>query len=141
MKNKYLLRALVGTVILGPYSASANDQWSVEIEAGAFYDSQLVVDEIDSVLVYALQQAHRQLLEAALCVTHRSRWVVDRPEVPLGGHQRVAAGEVLAQPDQGVVDGVVAVGVEPTHHLTDHPGTLAEAAGHGPARRAPARLA
>ncbi|TWJ09792.1 outer membrane beta-barrel protein [Altererythrobacter ishigakiensis] len=48
MKNKYLLRALVGTVILVPYSASANDQWSVEIEAGAFYDSQLVVDEIDT---------------------------------------------------------------------------------------------
>ena len=86
----------------------------------------VVVLEVDGVLVDALEQLHRQRLEAALGVAHRRRRVVDRAEVPLRLDEAVADGEVLAHADQGVVDGVVAVRVEPAHDVADHPGALAE---------------
>lgn len=40
-------RLLACSAILVPTGAYAQDDFSVELEAGAFYDSQLVVDEID----------------------------------------------------------------------------------------------
>ncbi|MBX7532043.1 outer membrane beta-barrel protein [Qipengyuania sp. 1XM1-15A] len=48
MKVSSVARALACSTILVSTSAFADDQFSLELEAGTFYDSQLVVDEIDT---------------------------------------------------------------------------------------------
>ena len=57
-------------------------------------------------------------------IPHLCRGVVDRAEVPLGVDERVEEREVLAQPHQGVVDRLVAVGVIAPHHVADDGGAL-----------------
>ena len=68
--------------------------------------------------------------QARLRVAHRRRAVaVDRAEVALAVDERVAHREVLGEPDEGVVEGDVAVRVVLAHHLADDRGALAVRAG------------
>ena len=76
---------------------------------------------LDGVLLDVLAQ---QLLgdpgQADLRVAHRGRVVaVDRAEVALAVHQRIAHGEVLRHPHHRVVDRSVAVRVVLAHHVAD----------------------
>src|SRR3989304_2221219 len=52
------------------------------------------------------------------------RVVVDRAEVALAVHQRVAHGEVLGQAHHRLIDGAVAVGVVLAQDLADDTGAL-----------------
>ncbi len=64
--------------------------------------------------------------QAAFGVAHGGRGVaVDGAEVAVPVDQEIADGEVLGHPHQGVVDGLVAVGVEITHDIPDDAGALA----------------
>ena len=88
--------------------------------------------EIDSVLVDVPQHLHRQRGEPALGVPHgRGRVVAGRAEVALPVDQRHPHRPGLGQPDQGVVDGGVAVRVVVAHHVADDAGAL-EVAAVGP---------
>ena len=61
--------------------------------------------EVDGVLVDVGEHLVRDLRQTRLGVTHRRRRVaVDRAEVPLPVHERVAQGELLDHADQGFVD-------------------------------------
>ena len=80
----------------------------------------------DRVLVEIGEQRFGRTGHPAFGVTHgRRRIAVDRAEVALPVDQRHAHGEVLGHPDQGVIDGHVAVRVILTDHVTDDPGGLA----------------
>ena len=66
-----------------------------------------------------------QLGHAGLGVTVGGRGVaIDGTEVTVAVHQHVAHGEVLAQTHQGVVDGLVAVGVVAAQHVAHAGGRL-----------------
>ncbi len=81
--------------------------------------------EVHRVRVDVAQHLGGQPREARLRVAHRGgRVVVDRAEVALPVHQRLAHGEVLRQADQRVVDRRVAVRVELRHHLAHRRGGL-----------------
>ena len=84
----------------------------------------VVVDEVDGVLVDAVEHRHGDLGQTALRVAGRGGRVVGRAEVALGVNQRVAEGEALAHADEGVVDGPVAVGVVLAHDVAGHTGAL-----------------
>ena len=59
-------------------------------------------------------------------VTHGCRWiVVDRAEVAVAIEQGMAAGKGLHQTHQGVVNGLIAVGVVLAQDVAHHPGALA----------------
>ena len=87
---------------------------------------RVVVFEVDRLLVDAVEHVHGELLEPRLGVPHRRRRIVDRAEVPLRLDERVPGGELLAEPHHGVIDGLPGMRVEPPHHVSDHPGALAE---------------
>ena len=88
----------------------------------------VVVDEIDGVLVDVLDQLHRHRRHPRLGVALRRGGVaVDRAEIPLAVDQRVPHHPGLGKPHQGVVDGLVAVGVIVLHHLAHDGGALAVA--------------
>ena len=73
------------------------------------------------------QLGHRGHL--GLGVTHGGRVVaVDIAEIALTVDQRVAHGEILRQPHQRIVDRLVAMRVEITHHLADDLGRFLETA-------------
>ena len=76
--------------------------------------------EIDGVFVDALEQALRHIGEPRLGVTHRRRVIaVDIAEVALPVDQRIARCKVLGEPHQSVVDRLIAVRMERTHHFAD----------------------
>jgi hypothetical protein len=76
---------------------------------------------VDGVLLQVGQQLAGQLVHAHLGVTHRRRVVaVDAAEVALTVDQRVAHREVLREPDQRVVDRLVAVRVVLADDVADH---------------------
>ena len=59
-------------------------------------------------------------------VAHRRGWVVVHgAEVAVTIEERMAAGEGLHQPHQGVVDRLVAMGVVLAEHIPHHPGAFA----------------
>ena len=82
--------------------------------------------EVDGVLVDLAEQLHRQRRQPRLGVAHRRRAVVGvgGAEVPVAVDERVAQREVLGHAGQGVVDRLVAVGVELAHHVADGGGAL-----------------
>ena len=86
--------------------------------------------EVDGVLVDRADHLQRRRGQPGLGVPHRGRCVVaaERAEVPVPVHQWQAHRERLRHPDQRVVDGAVAVRVQPPHDLADHAGTLDVAA-------------
>ena len=93
--------------------------------------------EVDGLLVEIRHHVVGERLQTRLGIPHRRRAIaVDRTEVALPVHRRVAHVEVLRQPDQRVVDRRVAVGMEVAHHLADNLCALAVAT----ARRQPHRL-
>ena len=97
----------------------------------------VVVLEVDGLLVDVVEHLGGDRGEARLRVAHRGGAVaVDRAEVALAVDERVAHREVLGEPDEGVVQGDVAVGVVLAHHLADDRGALAVGA-----RRAEPHLA
>ena len=81
--------------------------------------------EIDRVLIDPIQKELGGVGQAAFGVAHgRCVIAVDIAEVPLTVDQAVALGEVLGEPDQGVVDGDVAVGVILADDIAHHSGRL-----------------
>ena len=86
-----------------------------------FFLAVIVGYEIDSFLVDVGQQFLRNLVEAALGVTHCRRVVaIDRAEVALTIDQRVAQRKILRHTNQRVVNRLVAVRVVFTHHFADY---------------------
>ena len=81
-----------------------------------------VVGEVNSFGLDVFEKAvGGESLESRFGVPHRRRWViVHRPEIAVAINQRHRHREILGHPDQGVVDGCVAMGVVLTEHLTDH---------------------
>ena len=85
--------------------------------------------EVDGLLLDVADHLQRQRRHPALGVPHRGRRVVARrAEVALAVDQRRAHHPGLREPDQGVVDRGVAVGVVLTHDVTDDARALGEAA-------------
>ncbi len=85
--------------------------------------------EVDGVLLDVAHHLERQGCHPALGVAHGGRGVVaGRAEVALAVDQRGAHHPGLGEPDQGVVDRGVAVGVVLAHHVTDDARALGEAA-------------
>ena len=79
-----------------------------------------VGDEADGVLVDVLQHRHRDFGQAGFGVAvGRGRIAVDRAEVPLPVHQRIAQREILHHAHQRVVDRHVAVRVVLAEHVAD----------------------
>ena len=77
--------------------------------------------EVDGVLVDVLQHRDRDAGEPGLGVAvGRRRVAVDRAEVPLPVHQRIAEREVLHHADERVVDRLVAVRVVLAQHVAHH---------------------
>ena len=85
----------------------------------------VVRPEIDGVLVDVPQHLHGQGRQAAFGVPHRrGRVVARRPEVALAVDERIAHRPVLAEADERIVDGAVAVRVVLAHDVADHAGAL-----------------
>ena len=81
--------------------------------------------EVDRVGVELAQHLLGELREARLGVAHGGgRVVVDRAEVALPVDERVAERERLREPDERVVDRLVAVRVMVAHHVADDVGAL-----------------
>ena len=92
----------------------------------------VVVLEVDRVLVDVGEHLGGDAGQARLRVAHGRRAVaVDRSEVALAVDERIAHREVLGEPDEGVVQGHVAVRVVLAHHLADDRGALPVGAGGG----------
>ena len=84
--------------------------------------------EVDRVLVEAVEQRLRDLGEPRLGVAHRRGVIaVDVAEVALPLDQRVARGEGLRQPHEGVVHRSIAVRVVLADHVAHDPRALLEA--------------
>ena len=84
----------------------------------------VVGPEVDGVLEDAVGHRHRRRCHPALGVSHGRRRVVRRSEVAVAVDGRQPHRPRLGHPYQGVVDGAVAVRVEPAHHLADDAGAL-----------------
>jgi hypothetical protein len=105
---------------------------------GGFFGRLVVVwCEVDGLVVEIRHHVVRERLQPRLGISHRRRRVaIDRAVVALAIDQQVAHVEVLRQPDERVVNRLVAVGMEVTHHLANDLGALAVPA----RRRQPHRL-
>ena len=92
-------------------------------EPGREYDGLLLVpvvirDEVHRLLVDVPEELHGDKRQTGFCVTHGRRFVAfGGAEVAVAVDEGCPQGEVLAHPDQGVVDGLVAVGVVLLHDL------------------------
>ena len=79
--------------------------------------------EVNRLLVEVAQQLLSHLGELDLGVTHGGgRVTVDRAEVALSEHQRVAQRPLLGHADHGEIDRRVSVGMVFTHDLADYTG-------------------
>ncbi len=82
-----------------------------------------VGDKVRGPLVDVRQHLVGDLRQARLGVPHGGGGVaVDRSEVPLPVHQRVAEGELLRHADQRLIDRGIAVGVVLAEDFSDHAG-------------------
>jgi hypothetical protein len=76
--------------------------------------------EIDGVLVDAVDQQARDFGEARLGVAHGGRIIaIDIAEIALAVDQRIALGEILGEAHQGVIDGLVAMGMKLADDVAD----------------------
>ncbi len=79
-----------------------------------------VRDEVDGLLVDVGEELVGDLGQPRLGVAHsRRRVAVDRAEVPLPVHERIAQGELLHHAHERFVDGRVAVRMVFAEHLAD----------------------
>ena len=81
--------------------------------------------EVDGVLVELANHVHGRVAQTAFGVAGGGRRVVEAAEVALRVHERHHAAEVLAHPDEGVVDGGVAVRVVAAHGVAHDSSRLA----------------
>ena len=80
----------------------------------------IVRAEVDRVLLDALEQKARDLGHARFGVAIGGGVIaVDISEIALPVDQRIARGEILRQPHQRVVNRLVAMRMEITHHVAD----------------------
>ena len=85
--------------------------------------------EIDRVFVDAVEQRRRDGRQLGLGVAHRRRVIaVDIAEIALAVDQRIALREILREPHERVVDGLVAMRVIFTDHVADDARAFLEAA-------------
>ena len=85
--------------------------------------------EIDRILVDAIEQRRRDRRQLGLGVAHRRRVIaVDIAEIALAVDQRIALREILREPHQRVVDGLIAMRVVFTDHVADDARAFLEAA-------------
>ena len=92
----------------------------------------VVGDEVDGVLVEVQEHLGRGSRQPRLGVPHRRRGVaVHRAEVPLGVHEGVAHGEVLAHAHQRRVDDLLTVGVVVSGRVSRDLGALPELRARG----------
>ena len=90
----------------------------------------VVVDEVDGVLVDVGEHLAGDRGQPRFGVAHGGgRVAIDGAEVSLAVDQRIAHREVLREPDERVVQGLVAVRVVLPHHLADDRCALAIRAG------------
>ena len=83
--------------------------------------------EIDRVLVEAVEQEPRDFRQPRFGVAHGGGVIaVDIAEIALAVDQRIALREILRQAHHRVVDRLVAVRMEITHHVADHLGRFLE---------------
>ena len=83
--------------------------------------------KFNPVLVDAVEQQPRHLGHARFGVAVGGRIIaVDIAEIALAIDQRVARGEILREADHGVVDRLVAMGMERTHDVADDLGGFLE---------------
>ncbi len=76
--------------------------------------------KVDRVLIDAVEQKPRDVGHTRFGVAIGGGVVaVDIAEIALAVDQRVARGKILCQPDQGVIDGLVAMRMEIAHHVAD----------------------
>jgi hypothetical protein len=82
----------------------------------------VVGSEVDGVGVDVCEHLAGYAGEARFCIPHGGRWVaVYGPKVALAVNEGIAHGEWLREPDHGVVNGGVAVGVEAAQYMADDP--------------------
>ena len=83
--------------------------------------------ELDAVLVNALEQQPRDVGHAGFGIAVGGGVIaVDIAEIALAVDQRIARGEILRQTHHGVVDRLVAMGMERAHHVADDLGGFLE---------------
>ncbi len=83
--------------------------------------------EFNAVLVDALEQQPRDVGHARFGVAVGGRIIaVDIAEISLAVDQRITRGEILREAHHGVVDRLVAMRMERTHHVADNLGGLLE---------------
>ena len=83
--------------------------------------------KFDPVLINAVEQKPRHLGHSRFGVAVGSGIIaVDIAEIALAIDQRVARGEILREADHGVVDRLVAMGMERTHDVADDLGGFLE---------------
>jgi hypothetical protein len=83
--------------------------------------------KVDRVLADAVKQGLGDIGHAGFRVAiGRGTVAIDVAEIALALDQRIAGGKVLGETNQGVVDRLVAVGVEGAHDIADYLGALLE---------------
>ncbi len=76
--------------------------------------------EIDGILIESIEQQPRDLGHPRFGITVGGCVIpVDVPEIALPVDQGIPGGKILGQTNEGVVDGLVAMGVEVTHDVAD----------------------
>ena len=82
--------------------------------------SIVVRPKIDCVLVDTIEQKPRGFGQPRFGVAIRGRVIaIDIAKIALTVDQRITRGEVLREPHQGIVDRLVAMGMEVAHHVAD----------------------
>ena len=85
------------------------------------------VAKVDRIFVNATEQPLGDLGQARLGVAHGGRVIaIDIAEISLAVDQGIPLGEFLGQPNHGVIDRGVAMGVELTHDVANHAGRFLE---------------
>ena len=85
-----------------------------------FRHAVIVRAEVDRVFVDAIEQEPRHVGQARFGVAVGGGIIaVDIAEIALAVDQRIARGEILGEPHQRVVDRLIAVRMEITHHVAD----------------------
>ncbi len=83
--------------------------------------------EVHRIFVQPIQQRAGRLGHTAFGVAHGGGVIaVDIAEIALPIHQRIAHGKFLGQAHQRVIDRLVAMGMEGTHHIAHHLGGFLE---------------